>query len=147
MVDFTTPNLCGASPEFNKLASQFDSIKESLKGKLEAEIDDVKSEVGSSLSVLDADMKSLIPELPSTPDISFISEVTNLIETGSASALANIASQFGGALSGGGFSLDSILAGGEIPNFVIGPNGLPALKPDDVKMVQLLRLQPLRYHL
>ena len=134
MVDFTTPNLLGASEEFNKLVSQFDSIKESLKGKLEAEIDDVKSEVGSSLSVLDADMKSLIPELPSTPDISFISEVTNLIETGSASALANIASQFGGALSGGGFSLDSILAGGEIPNFVIGPNGLPALKPDDVGM-------------
>ena len=43
MVDFTTPNLCGASPEFNKLVSQFDSIKESLKGKLEAEIDLIKS--------------------------------------------------------------------------------------------------------
>ena len=152
MVDFTTPNLCGASPEFNKLVSQFDSIKESLKGKLEAEIDLIKSEVGSSLSVLDADMKSLIPELPSTPDISFISEIQNLaaLPSGglsSLSALANLQSQFGSALSGAGFSLDSLvgdataafsggidLCGGGLPNFVIGPNGLPALKPEDVGM-------------
>ena len=152
MVDFTTPNLCGASPEFNKLASQFDSIKESLKGKLEAEIDDIKSEVGSSLSVLDADMKDLIPELPSIPDVSFISEIQNLAALPAGgfaglSALANLQSQFGSSLSGAGFSLDSLvgdataafsggidLCGGGLPNFVIGPNGLPALKPEDVGM-------------
>tara|TARA_R100001377_G_scaffold61655_2_gene37614 strand:- start:1118 stop:1405 length:288 start_codon:yes stop_codon:yes gene_type:complete len=95
MVDFTTPNLLGASPEFNKLISQFDSIKESLKSQLEAEIDTVKSNVGSSLSVLDSDMKELIPELPATPDISFISEIQNLaaLPSGglsSLSALANL---------------------------------------------------------
>ena len=152
MVDFTTPNLLGASEEFNKLVSQFDSIKASLKGKLEAEIDDVKSEVGSSLSVLDADMKDLIPELPSIPDVSFISEIQNLAALPAGgfaglSALANLQSQFGSALSGAGFSLDSLaadataafsggagLAGGGFPNFVIGIDGLPALKPDDVGM-------------
>jgi len=152
MVDFTTPNLCGASEQFNKLASQFDSIKESLKGKLEAEIDLIKSEIGSSLSVLDADMKGLIPELPSIPDVSFISEIQNLasLPAGSLSglsALANLQSQFGDALSSAGFSLDSLvgdataafsggidLCGGGLPNFVIGPDGLPTLKTDDVGM-------------
>ena len=37
MVDFTTPNLCGASEQFNKLAGQFASIKDTLQGSLEAE--------------------------------------------------------------------------------------------------------------
>jgi len=152
MVDFTTPNLCGASEEFNKLVSQFDSIKESLKGQLEAEIDTVKSDVGGLLAVLEADMKGLIPELPSIPDVSFISEIQNLASLpagsfSSLSALANIQSQFGDALFGAGFSLDSLvsdakaafsggidLCGGGLPNFVIGPDGLPTLKTDDVGM-------------
>jgi len=38
MVDFTTPNLCGASEEFNKLANQFSSIKDSLQGSLEVRL-------------------------------------------------------------------------------------------------------------
>ena len=152
MVDFSVPNLCGASEQFNKLSSQFAGIKDSLQGSIEAEIDTVKSDVGSSLSVLDADMKGLIPELPSIPDVSFISEIQNLASLpagsfSSLSALANIQSQFGDALSGAGFSLDSLvsdakaafsggidLCGGGLPNFVIGPDGLPTLKTDDVGM-------------
>jgi len=152
MVDFTTPNLCGASEEFNKLSSQFSGIKNSLQGQLEGEIDALKSELTASLAVLEADIKGLIPELPSIPDVSFISEIQNLaaLPSGglsSLSALANIQSQFGSALSGAGFSLDSLvgdataafsggidLCGGGLPNFVIGPNGLPTLKPDDVGM-------------
>mgnify|MGYP003655129894 FL=1 len=152
MVDFTTPNLCGASPEFNKLSSQFSGIKDSLQGQLEGEIDVLKSELTASLAVLEADIKGLIPELPAIPDVSFISEIQNLAALPAGgfaglSALANIQSQFGSALSGAGFSLDSLvgdataafsggidLCGGGLPNFVIGPNGLPALKPDDVGM-------------
>ena len=152
MVDFTTPNLCGASEEFNKLSSQFSGIKNSLQGQLEGEIDALKSELTASLAVLEADIKGLIPELPAIPDVSFISEIQNLaaLPAGSfagLSALANIQSKFGSALSGAGFSLDSLvgdataafsggidLCGGGLPNFVIGPNGLPALKPDDVGM-------------
>ena len=152
MVDFTTPNLCGASEEFNKLSSQFSGIKDSLQGQLEGEIDVLKSELTASLAVLEADIKGLIPELPAIPDVSFISEIQNLAALPAGgfaglSALANIQSQFGSALSGAGFSLDSLvgdataafsggidLCGGGLPNFVIGPNGLPALKPDDVGM-------------
>ena len=152
MVDFTTPDLCGASEQFNKLAGQFASIKDSLQGQLEGEIDALKSELTASLSVLEADIKGLIPELPDIPDISLISQIQGLVAlpTGSAAslgALANISSQFGGALSQAGFSLDSLvgdataafsggidLCGGGIPNFVIGPNGIPTLKPEDSGM-------------
>ena len=152
MVDFTTPDLCGASEQFNKLAGQFAEIKDSLQGQLEGEIDALKSELTASLSVLEADIKGLIPELPDIPDISLISQIQGLVAlpTGSAAslgALANISSQFGGALSQAGFSLDSLvgdataafsggidLCGGGIPNFVIGPNGIPTLKPEDSGM-------------
>ena len=152
MVDFTTPNLCGASEQFNKLAGQFASIKDSLQGQLEGEIDALKSELTASLSVLEADIKGLIPELPDIPDISLISQIQGLVAlpAGSAAslgALANISSQFGDALSQAGFSLDGLvsdataafsggidLCGGGIPNFVIGPNGIPTLKPEDSGM-------------
>lgn len=152
MVDFTTPNLCGASEEFNKLASQFSSIKDSLQGSLEGEIDALKSELTASLAVLEADIKGLIPELPEIPDISFISEIQNLVSLpagslASLSALANIELQFGDALAEAGFALNSLvsdataafsggidLCGGGLPNFVIGPNGIPTLKPEDSGM-------------
>ena len=152
MVDFTTPNLCGASEQFNKLAGQFSSIKDSLQGQLEGEIDALKSELTASLSVLEADIKGLIPELPDIPDVSLISQIQSLVAlpTGSLAslgALANISSQFGGALSQAGISLDGLvsdataafsggidLCGGGIPNFVIGPDGIPTLKPEDSGM-------------
>jgi hypothetical protein len=152
MVDFTTPNLCGASEEFNKLASQFSSIKDSLQASLEGEIDALKSELTASLAVLEADIKGLIPELPEIPDISLISEIQNLISLpagslASLSALANLKLQFGDALAEAGFALDSLvsdataafsggidLCGGGLPNFVIGPNGIPTLKPEDSGM-------------
>ena len=152
MADFLTPNLCGASEQFNKLSSQFAGIKDSLQGSLEGEIDALKGELTASLSVLEADIKGLIPELPAIPDVSFISEIQNLVALpagglSSLTSLANIQLQFGDALSASGFSLDSIigdataafsggidLCGGALPNFVVGPNGLPTLKPDDVGM-------------
>ena len=152
MVDFTTPDLCGASEQFNKLAGQFASIKDSLQGQLEGEIDALKSELTASLNVLEADIKGLIPELPDIPDISLISQIQGLVALPAGSlaslrALANITSQFGDALSQAGFSLDSLvsdataafsggidLCGGGIPNFVIGPNGIPTLKPEDSGM-------------
>ena len=152
MVDFTTPDLCGASEQFNKLAGQFASIKDSLQDQLEGEIDALKSELTASLSVLEADIKGLIPELPDIPDISLISQIQGLAalpigSPASLGALANISSQFGDALSQAGFSLDGLvsdataafsggidLCGGGIPNFVIGPNGIPTLKPEDSGM-------------
>tara|TARA_Y100001973_G_C5181958_1_gene325421 strand:- start:4 stop:1455 length:1452 start_codon:yes stop_codon:yes gene_type:complete len=152
MVDFTTPNLCGASEQFNKLAGQFSSIKDSLQGQLEGEIDALKSELTSSLSVLEADIKGLIPELPDIPDVSLISEIQGLLAlpTGSPAsltALTSLTSQFGAGLAAAGQDLDSLissassalsggidLCGGTIPNFVIGPDGSVKEKPQDAGM-------------
>ena len=149
MVDFTTPNLCGASESFNKLASQFSSIKDSLQDQLEGEIDTLKSELTSSLSVLEADIKGLIPELPDIPDISLISEIQSFLalpagSLASLNALTSLTSQFGEGLAALGQDLDSIissassalsggidLCGGTIPNFVIGPDGAVKEKPQD----------------
>ena len=137
MVDFTTPNLCGASEEFNKLASQFSSIKDSLQSSLEGEIDALKSELTASLAVLEADIKGLIPELPEIPDISLISEIQNLVSLpagslASLSALANLKLQFGDALAEAGFALDSLVS--DATAAFSGGNGLPTLKPEDSGM-------------
>ena len=152
MVDFTTPNLCGASEQFNKLAGQFSSIKDSLQGSLEGEIDALKGELTASLSVLEADIKGLIPELPDIPDISLISEVQNFLalpagSLASLNALTSLTSQFGAGLAAAGQDLDSLissassalsggidLCGGTIPNFVIGPDGSVKEKPQDAGM-------------
>ena len=152
MVDFTTPNLCGASEQFNKLAGQFSSIKDSLQGQLEGEIDALKSELTSSLSVLEADIKGLIPELPDIPDVSLISEIQGLLalpagSPASLTALTSLTSQFGAGLAAAGQDLNSLissassalsggidLCGGTIPNFVIGPDGSVKEKPQDAGM-------------
>ena len=58
MVDFTTPNLCGASEAFNKVISEFASIKDTLKNQLEGEIDNLKSffDLLGSYTALDKDI-------------------------------------------------------------------------------------------
>ena len=151
MVDFTTPNLCGASEAFNKVISEFASIKDTLKNQLEGEIDNLKSEMASALSVIETDIRGLISELPDVPDISLISEIQNFLalpagSQASLNALTSLRSQFGEGLAALGQDLDSIisiassafsggidLCGGTIPNFVIGPDGLKE-KPQDSGM-------------
>ena len=151
MVDFTTPNLCGASEAFNKVISEFASIKDTLKNQLEGEIDTLKSELASALNVIETDIRGLISELPEVPDISLISEIQNFLalpagSQASLNALTSLTSQFGEGLAALGQDLDSIisaassalsdgidLCGGTIPNFVIGPDGLKE-KPQDSGM-------------
>ena len=152
MVDFTTPNLTGASEKFNSAASQIATIKDKIKNQLEAEIDTFKSDLKSALSVLESDIKELIPELPEAPDVNFISELTNAIQLPagsqeSLSALTSLASKFGAGISSAGQDIDSLVSlarsafsgdvnslSGIIPNFVIGADGLVSLKPDNSGM-------------
>ena len=55
MVDFAIPNLCGANPDFNKLMSQFDSIKGEILGGLEFDAGTLASTLTTSLNQLEAD--------------------------------------------------------------------------------------------
>ena len=152
MVDFTTPNLCGASEAFNKVISEFASIKDTLKNQLEGEIDTLKSEMTSALNVIETDIRGLISELPDVPEISLISEIQNFLSLpagsqASLNALTSLTSQFGEGIAAAGQSLDAIissasaafsggidLCGGTIPNFVIGSDGSVKEKPQDSGM-------------
>ena len=78
MADLSTPNLSGASDLFNKLASQFDTIKDQIVGGLEKLASELASEVKSEMDVAEADLANFVPEVPSSPDISLFSELTNL---------------------------------------------------------------------
>lgn len=142
MVDFSTPNLCGASPEFNKLMSQFNDIKKLLFDNLEADAGDLATLLDVDMDVLDVDLRSLVTALKTLKALNLQSEITALLGMSPASSayinkLADIAGKFGTGLSAGGYSLDSLVSGavsdlasgldlcGNVPNFEL-PTGAAA---------------------
>ena len=149
MVDFAIPNLCGANPDFNKLMSQFDSIKGEISSGLEFDAGTLASTLTTSLNQLEADLRVMIPELPSVPAVNFQSEVTSLISlpVGSSaylSKLATLQSQFGSQLpnleSVVSDALSSVLAGGDVCG--VSPNlELPAGATEAIELAKS-SLQP-----
>lgn len=116
MVDFTTPNLCGASLDFNKLMSQFDDVKKLLSDNLEAEASALAELLDVDLNVLDVDLRSMVTTLQSIKALNLQSEITSLVGMSAGSStyvnkLADIAGKFGTGLSAGGYSLDSLVSG------------------------------------
>ena len=117
MVNFTTPNLPGASTVYNKIASKVDSIEKDVMGKLESTASDLKATLEPDLLDLKAKTKDMIPELPSLPAVNLQAEITGLAALAPASGeyaakLASITTSFGSAISTGGYSLDSIVSDG-----------------------------------
>ena len=142
MVDFSVPNLCGASAEFNKLMSQFGDVKKLLFDNLEADASDLAELLGIDMDVLDVDLRSLVSVLQTIKALNLQSEITALLGMSPASSayinkLADIAGKFGTGLSAGGYSLDSLISGalsdlslgldlcGNVPNFEL-PTGAAA---------------------
>ena len=116
MVDFSTPNLCGASPEFNKLMSQFNDIKKLLFDNLEADAGDLATLLDVDMDVLDVDLRSLVTALKTLKALNLQSEITSLVGMSAGSAayvnkVADLSSKFGTGLSAGGYSLDSLISG------------------------------------
>jgi len=145
MPDFKTPNLCGASTEFNSLLSTFDSLENDLLNGLETAASTLSSTLGTGLDSLISDFSDFgIPELPTLPNINLQSQLTSLASLDISSVeglnqynslLSDITTQFGDALSTAGFSLDSLvsdatslISGGDglcgaIPNFSLPTDG------------------------
>jgi len=103
MVDFAVPNLCGVSLDFNKLASQFDSMKTTIAGNLEADAGSFTSLLDTSLIDLELNLRAMIPTIPTIPAVNFQAEVTSLagLIPGSSSYISKlglIKSQFGSGL-------------------------------------------------
>ncbi len=103
MVDFAAPNLCGASPDFNKLMSQFDNIKSELTSGLDVDASTLASTLNTSLTQLETDLRAMVPSLPTLPAVNFQAEVASLanLSTGSIeyiNKLAQLTTQFGSSL-------------------------------------------------
>ena len=141
MVDFAAPNLCGASPDFNKLMSQFDTIKSEIVGGLDVDASALASTLNTSLTQLESDLRAMVPSLPTLPAVNFQAEVASLatLPTGSTAyinKLATITSQFGSALpdiSGAITSaISAVTAGGDVcgalPNLELPSGATEALE-------------------
>ncbi len=103
MVDFAAPNLCGASPDFNKLMNQFDTIKSEIVSGLDVDASTLANTLNTSLTQLETDLRAMVPSLPSLPAVNFQAEVASLatIPTGSLgyiNKLAQLTTQFGSSL-------------------------------------------------
>ena len=141
MADIITANLAGANEKFNSLISKFDTIKSDLLGGLETEASTLASTLTNDLTAITGDLRSIMPSIPALPDINLQAGLTSLsgLSVGSdkhTALLNDITSNFGSALSAGGFSLDTLVSNastavgagnalsGIVPNFVKTADGL-----------------------
>jgi len=148
MADYKVPNLCGASESFNAAQSAFDDLINVAVDGLEIDPSTLKAQAESKLTALTGKLDTMLPELPELPDVNLQAELTSLtgLSPGSfqhTKMLTELTSKFGSALSGGGFSMDSLvssatdiasgLAGAgdmcsAVPNFSIPAAGGEALQ-------------------
>ena len=151
MADIFTANLAGANEKFNSLVSKFDTIKSDLLAGLETDASALASTLGGDLTAITGDLRGLMPAIPALPDINLQAGLTSLsaLTAGSdrhTALLNDITSNFGSALSAGGFSLDTLISeastavvagktlSGIVPNFVKAADGLtdPIQKENEV---------------
>jgi hypothetical protein len=115
MVNFTTPNLPGASDVYNKIASKVDS--KDVMSKLEVDASALVGSLTTDLLDLKVKTASMIPELPSLPSLNLQAEITalsSLIAGSSAytAKLASIGTSFGSSITAGGYDINSIATAG-----------------------------------
>jgi len=149
MVDFTTPNLCGANTDFNSLISKFVDIEKILTGNLNVDASALSGLLSPELTDLLTKVRELAPVAPTLPNISLQSQIGDLLDIdkstvagiGKYLALAAvIATYFDDELTVAGYSLTDIIskagissaAGGNIcaaiPNFELPAVGGTAVE-------------------
>lgn len=80
MADFKTPNLAGASPEFNEVLSKFDSIKGEVAAGLELDASTLANTLNTSVvEDLKGKLGDLVPEIPELPNVNLQSEMSSLV--------------------------------------------------------------------
>ena len=118
MADFKTPNLAGASPEFNEVLSKFDSIKGEVAAGLELDASALASTLNTSVvGDLKSKLGDLVPEIPELPNVNLQSEMSSLVNIDQttvagqlefATKKAELKTKFGDGLTAGGFDLDTL---------------------------------------
>jgi len=118
MADFKTPNLAGASAEFNSVLSKFNDIKSDALAGLELDASAIAATLNTSIvEDLTSKLKALVPEIPALPNVNLQSEMSSLLAISQgtvagqlefAAKQADLKSKFGDGLTASGFDLDTL---------------------------------------
>jgi len=149
-MDLISSNLQATNTKFNSILSKLESLESDAVSNLETAASAATSAISSQLDQLTNELRTLVPEGFSVPNVNLQGQLQSLSGltdvTQSANLLASIKSDFGSALTSGGFSLDSLVTAaasavgdgtslsGTIPNFEKSPLGDIIQKANAVKL-------------
>ena len=149
-MDLLSSNLQATNAKYNSVLSKLESLESDAVSNLETAASTATSTISSQLNGITSELRTLVPEGFSIPNVSLqgqlqsLSGLTDAIQ--SANLLASIKSDFGSALTAGGFNLDTLVSdaatavgagtslSGIIPNFELSPVGDIIQKASETKL-------------
>ena len=134
MVDFSIPNLCGASPELNDVLSKLADAKADAKAKLDEAASTAAAAFGEAQNEL-AGLKDKLQsiEIPTLPKLNLQAEIAGIASQipgtpSFLSALAKIKTEFEDDIKAAGLELDSLVS--SATSAISGGGDLCALVPN-----------------
>ena len=134
MVDFSIPNICGASPELNDVLSKLADAKADAKAKLDEAASTAAAAFGEAQNEL-AGLKDKLQsiEIPTLPKLNLQAEISGLASQipgtpSFLSALAKIKTEFGDDIKSAGLELDSLVS--DATKAILGGGDICALVPN-----------------
>jgi len=149
-MDLISSNLQATNAKYNSVLSKLESLESDAISNLESTASSATSAISSQLDGITSELRTLVPEGFSVPNVSLQGQLQSLSGltdvTQSANLLASIKSDFGSALTSGGFNLDTLVSdaasavgagtslSGIIPNFELSPAGDMIQKASETKL-------------
>ena len=136
-----TPNLAGESSKLNDIKSDLDDLISNIITGIDDDASTVTTTLSTDITSAISQLRALVPQIPTLPNINLQSQLTSLagLVAGSSphtALLSKITSDFGSALTTGGYSLDTLVSSavsavgsatslsGIVPNFEKAADGL-----------------------
>ena len=139
-MDLVSSNLQATNAKYNSILSKLESAEADVLSNLETTASTATSAISAQLADVTSELRTLVPEGLSVPNINLQAQLQSLSGvtdvTQSANLLSSISTNFGSALTAGGFDLDSLVSSasdavgsgtslsGLIPNFEMSADGL-----------------------
>ena len=149
-MDLLSSNLQATNAKYNSVLSKLESLESDAISNLETAASTATSTMSSQLNGITNELRTFVPEGFSIPNVSLQGQLQSLSGltdvTESANLLASIKSDFGSALTDGGFNLDTLVSdaaaavgagtslSGVIPNFELSPIGDIIQKASETKL-------------
>ena len=115
MVDFSNPNLCGASPQMNDVFAKLEAAADEIESK----IDEAASTAASAFQAAQDEINNAVNqlqtiEIPELPKLNLQAEIQDLLTLTEgtpqfAAVLANITTEFESTLTKAGFELGTLI--------------------------------------